>query len=545
MKDYKVLKFLDLFQGLFRKMDIDYEAMRLILGMKLLLDSRRVSAVLNNNKKPKKDGNNFILSLGMYLLMGVFLVPLVIIGDNYLFQMNMVLGVILFILITSLIGDFSAVLLDLRDKEILLSKPISSRSLNMAKIIHIFIYIFMLTMAVAGPSLIASLIKKGVFFFLLFLAEISLMAFFAIVVTALMYLLILRFFDGEKLKDIINYMQIGLTIGLTVGFQLVARAFQFVDFDNIVFNPTWWKYLIPSIWFAGPFELLINNNRDIHVIIYSILAFLVPLVSIISYVKLMPYFESNLQKLNNTGENKKSRWQPTKFISKIICRTKEERILYDFASNMMRNERTFKLKVYPQLGFAFIFPFIMIFSMAQGGDNGNIFTANSYYGIYFIGIMIPTLLLYLQYSGNYKGAWIFETIPIKDKTIIYKATIKAAFVNLVSPVFLLLAIVFLFIYKWPIILNLIITYLILMLYTRISFIFVEKNMPFSKAFEVSQSGGNFIYTMVCVMIIAALAWTHFMASKISYGLYIYIPVLIIANLIAWNIGFKTKTIQES
>lgn len=546
MKDYKILKFLDLFKGLFQRMDIDYEAMRRILGMKLLLDSRRVSTVLGNNKKPKKDGNNFILSLGMYLLIGAIITPMVIFGDNFLFQMNMAFGMILFVLMTSLIGDFSSVLLDLRDKEIILSKPINSRTLNMAKIIHIFIYIFMITMALAGPSLIGSLIKKGFFFFLLYLAEIILMCLFAIVATALMYLVILRFYDGEKLKDIINYVQIGLTISLTVGFQIGARAFQFVDFDNIAFNPTWWKYLLPSIWFAAPFELFINNNRGIHIIIYSILALLIPIVSIVVYIKLIPAFENNLQKLNSTGENSKKSGRFTKWISKIICRTKEERIFYGFATNMMKNERTFKLKVYPQLGFGFIFPFIMIFSMSsQGFDNGNIFSANSYFAIYFAGIMVPTLLLFLQYSGNFKGAWIFNTIPMKDRSNMYKGTIKATFINLITPVFLLISIVFLFIYKWVIIFNLITTYLILMLYTRISFMFVEKNIPFSKAFEVSQSGGNFIYMTISLLIIGSLGFIHFMLSKVSYGLYIYIPILIISNLIFWNIGFKTKTIQES
>ena len=415
----------------------------------------------------------------------------------------------------------------------------------MAKIIHIFMYIFMTTMALGGPALIASLIKNGFLFFLLFLGEMILMALFAIVATALMYLLVLRFFDGEKLKDIINYVQIGLVIALTVGFQIVARAFQFVDFNNIEFNHTWWKYLVPSIWFAGPFELFINDNREIHIIVYSLLALLIPIISMIIYIKLIPSFESNLQKLNSSGGIKKRSARLTNMISKVICRTREERIFYGFATNMMMNERTFKLKVYPQLGFGFIFPFIMILSMSQGLGNGHIFSANSYFSIYFVGIMIPTLLLYLQYSGNYKGAWIFDTIPIKDRAPIYKGTIKATFVNLITPVFLLIGIVFLFIYKGTIIVNLIITYLILMLYTRISFMFVERNLPFSKAFEVSESGGNFIYMMISILIIGALGGIHFMASRISYGPYVYIPILIIANLIFWNIGFKSKTIQES
>lgn len=538
MRDYKVLRFLDLFKGLFHKMGIDYDSMRRILSMKLLLDSRRVSTVLSNNKKPKKDRNNFILSLGMYLLIGAILTPLIFSGDNFLFQMNIIFGMIIFILMTSLIGDFSSVLLDLRDKEIILSKPINSRTLNMAKIIHIFMYISMVTLALAGPSLIASLFNRGLYFFFLFLGEIVLMTLFAIVLTALMYLGILRFFDGERLKDIINYVQIGLTIALTVGFQLGSRAFQFIDIDRIGFNPTWWKYLFPSIWFSAPFELFINNNKQTHIIIYSVLALVVPLISIILYIKLIPSFERNLQKLNSVGESK-NRGKLSKQISKLACRNKDERTFYNFATNMMKNERTFKLKVYPQLGFAFIFPFIMIFSLLQGSDS-MVIVQGAYFCIYFIGIMVPSLLIYLQYSGNYKGAWIYKTIPIRDTSLIYKGTIKAVFINLITPVFLLVSIVFIFIFKWGITFDLVITYFIIMLFTRISFIFVERNLPFSKAFEVSEAGGNFIYTMVSLAIIGALGGVHFMIRKIPYGLYIYLPILIIGNIISWNIGFKDE-----
>lgn len=40
-----------------------------------------------------------------------------------------------------------------------------------------------------------------------------------IVITALIYLFILRFFNGEKVKDIINFVQIALTIVMTIGYQ--------------------------------------------------------------------------------------------------------------------------------------------------------------------------------------------------------------------------------------------------------------------------------------------------------------------------------------
>ena len=162
MKEYSILKFLDLFKAIFKRIGIDYSAMRKIIQVKLLLDSRRVSTVMQGNSNQKdQDKNNFYKSLIMYFFIGFIMIPFIFIGDNYLFQMTIIFGLFIFFMMTTLISDFSSVLLDLRDKEIILSKPINSRTLNMAKIIHITIYTSMITFAIIGPSLIAGLIVKG------------------------------------------------------------------------------------------------------------------------------------------------------------------------------------------------------------------------------------------------------------------------------------------------------------------------------------------------------------------------------------------------
>ena len=58
-----------------------------------------------------------------------------------------------------------------------------------------------ITMAIAAPSLLVSLFRQGPAFFLLYIFEILLIDIFVVVLTALLYMTILKFFDGEKLKD--------------------------------------------------------------------------------------------------------------------------------------------------------------------------------------------------------------------------------------------------------------------------------------------------------------------------------------------------------
>lgn len=539
MKDFKILKFLDLFSWIFERMGVDYPVMRKILNTKLILDGRRVSTVVGsqNGKKKKEveDKNNFLKSLLIYVIMGAFLIIFIIMGENYLFQMSFIFGIVMFLLMTSLMADFSSVLLDVKDKEILLSKPVNSRTLNMAKILHIFMYITAITIAITGPSLIASIIRHGLVFFFIYLVEVILIALFVIILTALIYLLILRFSSGEKLKDIINYVQIGLTIIMSIGYQLIARIFNLMDINNIEFSPSLWKYFFPPVWFAAPFELILNNNHEIYIIIYSILAIVIPILSIIIYIKLTPVFERNLQKLNSADGQTKDRNKFTIFMSNLLCKNKDERTFYRFASNMLRNERTFKLKVYPSLGMSVVFPFLMMISMNRENFL-NVGNTKNYLWFYMAFMMIPTILAALGYSGNYKGAWIYETIPIKDKSSIYRGTVKAAIVNLFIPVFALVSLIFLIIYKLQIVDQIIVIGINMLLFTIIIFNKLGKDLPFSKAFEITENPGGSGTMLTAMFFMGIFALGHFTLTIIPYGIYIYIPVGLIACKIVWNKG---------
>ena len=257
MRDFQSLKFLALFKHVFIKLGIDYEAMKKILRIKLTMDERRVPTIFNDTRK-KKDGNQFLKSLWIYGLYGLMLIPFIVFGDNYIFQMSIVFGMIMFILMTSMIADFSSVLLDVRDKNILHTKPISGKTISAAKIVHVMIYMSFITGAFVAIPLVVGLFRHGLVFTLIFLAELLLTMLFVVVFTSLLYLFVLRFFDGERLKDIINYVQILFSVGVIIGYQILIRSFEFVDLD-FTYTFSWWHLFIPPIWYGAPFELLLST----------------------------------------------------------------------------------------------------------------------------------------------------------------------------------------------------------------------------------------------------------------------------------------------
>ncbi|WP_096273300.1 hypothetical protein [Paucisalibacillus globulus] len=539
MSEIRILRILDPFQSVFRKMNIDYSVMRKILEVKLTMDQRRVPTILSQNAK-KKEGNQFLKSLWIYALYGLLLVPFVFLGDNYLFQVSIMAGIAMFILMTSMISDFSSVLLDVRDKVILHTKPVNSRTISAAKIIHIAIYLTLLTGAFVAIPAIVSLVVEGFSYFLLFILTILLIDLFVLAFTALIYMFVLQFFDGEKLKDIINYVQILLAVAVVVGYQIIIRLFDVVDLEY-VYDFSWWHALIPPVWFGAPFEMLLNQTFSSEMIILSLFAVFGPILSIILYYVLMPSFERNLQKLMEESSTKKKKKRSLQdFFEKVVCFSREERLFYRFASIMISRERDFKLKVYPSLGMAFVFPLIFLFNNLSFQSFEELGQGRSFLTIYFANVMIGTVVYMVQFSAKYKGAWIFQTTPIQKQSIVYSATLKAFFMKLYLPLLLLLSILYIWIFSFRIVLDLMVVMTSALLNILIAYkIFNNGKYPFTEPIESAQQGGGATGKIIILMLfVAAFTIIHLIVSFIPFAIYIYLVLLITLTAVLWKIVFK-------
>lgn len=153
---------------------------------------------------------------------------------------------------------------------------------------------------------------------------------------------------------------------------------------------------------------------------------------------------------------------------------------------MMKTEREFKLKVYPSLGFSIIFPFIFLFNFLREKGLSGIASSRLYLVIYFCALILPSVIIMIKYSGNYKGAFVF---------------------------------------------------LNMMLYVVICFKAFKKSLPFSEAFGTAQQGEGLIIIPVMILL-GVLALVHYFSTKFNFGVLIYIIIALIVNLIAWKKAFK-------
>lgn len=547
MNKFKSLVILDKIKFLFEKIGVDYKTMRSIIEIKLIMDSRRSTTALGSYENKDKGYSFFVKSLFSYGLIGLFIMFTVILPLPIYVKMSLNLSILMFMLLTTMISDFSAVLLDIKSKNILLSRPIDEKTYNMAKIVHIFIYMISITSIMVAPSLIAGSINHGVKFFMIYFIETIFIAALTVFLASLLYSLILKYFDGEKLKDIINYFQIVLSVVMIIGYQLVGRMFNFIDI-NITVNPKWWSFILPPAWFAAPYEVIMNGNSENIYIYLSLLAVIMPIILLLIHIKLvMPHFESNLTKLNSSERGSSSAGKKQKiykFFANIFCFRKIEKAFFRFSCNLMSNERKLKLRIYPNLAFAAIFPFLMLLDDVRRGVTIAEFLSmlnqgKAYFGIYLSIFMMSATIMIIETSENYKGAWIYKALPLESPGYIFKGAIKAYIFKFYIGVLTVVSLIFLFLYKFSIILDIVLIFINMMLITALVFKTSIKSLPFSEnANRIQKQGVGSVFLMM--FIVGVSAGLHFFMKFNTIAFTTLILVTLIVTLIIWKKVFKIK-----
>ncbi|WP_440114296.1 hypothetical protein [Paenibacillus sp. QZ-Y1] len=540
--DFRTLKILDRFRSIIARTGADYDVLRLILRVKFQMDQRRVPTILaaNSSNKKQKEGNLYLRSLWLYALMGGIMVPFIIWDTgHFMLQMGLVTAMLMFMIMTSMISDFSSVLLDIRDRNIIMTKPVNRRTVGMARAIHAGVYLLLLTGSLTAAPLAAGLIRHGIGFFLLFLVELILIIMLILVTTSLVYLFMMKFLDGEKLKDMINMVQILLSVGLAIGYQFVIRSFSIIDF-NVVFTPAWWQLLLPPVWYAAVFEWLFAGGGNAWIYTFSALAVVVPLVSLIVYVKLMPSFELYLEKMAYSGQSsgrRRGNWD--RIMAKVFCRSREEQACFRLSASMMRNEREFKLKVYPSMGLSFVLPYVFWFTQLQSSTWAELRESSFFYTFYIMLLLVVTVVVMLKYSGQYKAFWTFRAAPMANDNALYNGTLKAFLGNLFMPVFLLNAVVFIWTFGLRILPDLAVILLAATALIPLSGKLLLRKPPFSQSFSVAQQSDSW-YVFGAFPVLALLWGIHVFFRSVSGGIWIYGAILIVANMLLWTLLYRVK-----
>ena len=535
MEDFFSLKILDLFRPLFEAFGVEYEKMRLIVSMKLTLDKRK-----NNSSENK---NSLMQSVILYLVIGLVASRIIVMPIDIMTKMTVLFALIFVMLLTCFITDFSSVILDTYDRHIIGITDVKDITLNMAKIVHIIIYISIMSLSISAFSIIMILMAYNIGFCLLFILCMILMDFLLIMMTSVIYYLLIKIFKGEKLKDVLNLFQIFMIFVFSIMYYFITSSLSDIQI-NYTFSINAYDLFIPFMWFASLFCVIFYGKIQTLYIIMAILGIIVPILSILIYVKLTPAFERNLDKLEQVSYNEKDSKSKKSFVSKLankICKNNEEKSFFEFIYTNLSRDREFKTRVYPTLASGIIMPLVLFFvtydrSISIMEYLKSLSTTNNFLNIYLAVILLQNCILLLKYSKEYEASFIYDVLPISKKKNIYSAEFKVIIIKLFVPVFIIIGIPYLILFKAKFIVHLLIAFVSTIFISMGTFRVNDKSLPFSEDYAVTANTSNFLNIIKSIGFVGVAVLLHYLIIlKTPYIFSVaYLILLILIMKIIWN-----------
>lgn len=542
-----LLLFLDALSFIYKIFGIDYHQVRFIVAVKLLMDGRRPMLSMGQASANR----SYYYALVIYLVFGllvsilIYTIPSVVISMTFIFSYIMVMAIMI------LITDFSSVLLDTSDNSIILPRPISSKTLLVARITHIVLYIGLLTLSLSLGSIIAVCIQYGFAGILAFLLSLVLCILLSVTITNALYLIIMQYTSEEKLKNTINYLQIFMTVLFMGSYQLLPRLLGTVDAITTDFTFHWWTYLIPSIWFSATVEAFEVYQFDSTHLLFIILAIGIPSLSVY-YVSrfLAPLFTEKIQDMGTESPvNTKSVNHKKSLVDRLgemITETGPERAGYTLTSKAIGRDRKLKLKLYPAIGYFIVLAIIFLFRF--NNNEGNILEGLREGKSFLLLIYFSTFILYaalfeISFSDNFKASWVFFSSPVNQPGYILKGSIKAMFVNLFVPIYLVISIFSMLIWGTAVIDDLLFGLFNNVVIILSISILNKKHLPQSAPDGARNSGGNFARGIIMMLTMALLGFLHYGAMQLNGSLWVLTPVF--ATIAYFMIkAYKTVTWKD-
>jgi ABC-2 type transport system permease protein len=532
---------------------IDMEQVIIIVRTKLTMDRRRIHMSWRHKQQKKENANHLRAVLLSYLLFGLLSGLLVLAIPSFLIGMIFVHAYLMFMMAMTLITDFSTVLLDTADNQIILSKPVEGRTLFLARTLHILLYIFQFAAAMAAFPLAVVCVKFGMLTGLASLFTITLTVLVTVFITYILYMMVMRFANEQKLKEIIMYFQIFMGIFFMIGYQVVPRMMQFSTFfSSFTFHR--YAYFLPPVWMAYLLDAIHEKNLDpVHLRMIGF-AVLVPVGSFWLLIKwLAPVFGRKIAALGNLGDSRpvkdnrqKNKRSLSSIISRLACRSPLERAEFELVWKITSRDRGFRLQYYPSMGYVVVFMLIFIFRSTGtiSGNMGGLSHSNSWlWFIYLPVFTVSTGNSLMAFNENYQASWVYHGLPVSRPGDLIVGSLKSLFIKYFLTVYLFLFAVALWVWGDMVIIQFAFGLLNNFFCVLLLMTFADRYLPFSRQPQTQAQTGRFLRVVLQLIIVSLLVGLHYLIIQIPILIYLLSP-LVLAAIWLLNHGLRNTSWEK-
>ncbi len=522
-----ILWILDFFQRFFRWLGVDYPLMRNIVEVKLMMDNRRNYATLGKRYQTSDANNRLLAVYGMNAFLGALMSVFIFLLPSVLLSTTILLGYVIAWVALNLISDYSELLLDSTDNTILLPRPVSDRTIWMARLVHLLTYITLLTLSIIIVPTLVITYKLGIIYLPVFLFLALQATLMAVFFTSLLYMAVIRFSSKERVKDMISYVQIGMSLFFTAGYQILPRLIPYDKLAEVQDQIQSWHFLLPSAWLGGMMDMLVHRTYDASHLMLTVLGLgIPPLLLIINTCYLAPYFTRKLAAMGSADAGtpapvtlgKASGYVPR--LAEWVTSSQTEKAVFEMSWKITTRDRKFKMRTYPALGALVPLLFIILRPLWQGKVSMSEFKDGVSYlvGIYLLQIIAGTFYDNTYQSDDYKASWLYSAVPVHRPGDVILGNFKAGFLKFFTPFYLFTSLVLLTIWGWKIIDDLLAGYFFAAFVTSSDAWFRPSGwrMPFSQEPKV-KGGRSTLMVVMMLVVLPVFGFVHYGATFVTGG----------------------------
>ena len=538
--------------SIYTKMGVNVGHLRAILQVKLMMDDRRPNTFKQTKQDSKKKAVNFA-TIGTMVAMAVlglmFIVPFFI-TSNTTTQFTLYFSMFIFFLAATLISDFTSVLIDVRDNQIILPKPISDKTFLMSRLLHIIIHISKLVIPLNLAGIITIGITKGIGAALIFIGILPFAIVFTIFLINALYLVILKVTTPEKFKSAITYFQIIFAVLIYGSYQIIPRMIDETTLENFAIPEDGWMIIAPPYWFAAAWSSLYHLKGSWYQIAATSLSFTMPVFSVWLIIKYFaPSFNRKLAMISGSDQaehkiatsiegSKLSKTSLMEKLSSFFTKSGAERMGFEFTWMMTGRSRDFKIKTYPFFGYLAVYLVMFFinkknFSLDSIRNNENSAKLLLLISIYMIGMLLMQAITNIRVSDKFKAGWIFFTTPIKQPGNVISGATKALIFKFYLPFALAVSFSLIPFLGWTILPNIILglcnqlCIAFLMVYISV------RDLPFANAEIGKVKGSKFAKSMLMLILPFGMAGIHYLIYSFTAVVFI---LAILAVIAVWLIS---------
>jgi len=533
-----LLRLVSLFHPLINGSGIDFDKMMVIVDTKLKMDQRRVYMNWRQGKR-KESSNHLMIALFFYGFMGFVMGSMIYLIDNFLTIMIFTHAYILFMMAMILITDFSSVLLDTTDNQVILPRPVSSKTLFMARLIHILLYLLQFTIAISAGSWLFTFLKYGLITGITFMCTTILTVLLAVFLTYFLYLAILHISNEQRIREIITYFQIFMMVFFTIGLQVLPRLLNVIDVREAV-DLRGFMYALPPVWMALTVDAFRLMQFDLVHIVMVILSVLVPLGGFwILFKFLAPGFAKRLTSLQGTSNKvisteayvgKMQRGTLSDRIADFACNAPVEKGAFGFTWKITGRDRNFRMQFYPQLAYILIFFFIFVI---RGGKSivenwQQLPNTNNFLWLIYLSMMsVSSSLTFIAYNDSFAASWIYHSTPVRQPGEIILGMIKSLLIKFFIPVYSILFLIAINIWGIKVADDFLFGFFSNILCFLVLAVLSDHYLPFSRQPDTKQQAGRFFVILIQFLLVGGLVGLHYLLISRPFLLYAVIPLLIL------------------